>query len=42
MFIARGIHAREYVNGRVTDETRLQTFLDAAGVAPAYWMEWLA
>jgi len=42
IFIARGIHANQYLNGRVTDETRLQAFLDAEGVAPAYWMEWLA
>ncbi|KJS20902.1 MAG: HAD family hydrolase [Hoeflea sp. BRH_c9] len=42
IFIARGIHARQYVVGRATDEARLNTFLDAAGVAPAYWMEWLA
>lgn len=42
VFIARGIHANHYLNGRVTDETRLQAFLDAEGVAPAYWMEWLA
>lgn len=42
IFIARGIHANHYLNGRVTDEARLQTFLDAEGVAPAYWMEWLA
>ena len=41
IFIARGIHAREYVDGRATDEARLKTFLEAAGVAPAYWMEWL-
>lgn len=42
VFIARGIHANHYLNGRVTDEARLQAFLDAEGVAPAYWMEWLA
>lgn len=42
IFIARGIHARQYVDGRTTDEARLKDFLDAAGVAPAYWMEWLA
>ena len=42
LFIARGIHAREYTEGRATDEARLQRFLEAAGVAPAYWMEWLA
>ena len=42
IFIARGIHANQYLDGRVTDETRLQAFLDAEGVAPAYWMEWLA
>jgi HAD superfamily hydrolase (TIGR01459 family) len=42
IFIARGVHAREYLYGRVTDETRLQDFLNAEGVAPAYWMEWLA
>lgn len=42
VFIARGIHAREYAGARGTDETRLQAFLDKAGVAPAYWMEWLA
>ncbi|MCC0014156.1 MAG: TIGR01459 family HAD-type hydrolase [Hoeflea sp.] len=42
IFIARGIHANHYLNGRVTDEARLQAFLDAEGVAPAYWMEWLA
>ena len=42
IFIARGIHARQYIDGRSTDEARLKSFLDAAGVAPAYWMEWLA
>ena len=42
VFIARGIHANQYLDGRVTDEARLQAFLDAEGVAPAYWMEWLA
>ncbi|KGF68566.1 HAD family hydrolase [Hoeflea sp. BAL378] len=42
LFIARGIHAREYAGDRGTDETRLQAFLDQAGVAPAFWMEWLA
>ncbi|MDP2119975.1 MAG: TIGR01459 family HAD-type hydrolase [Hoeflea sp.] len=42
LFIARGIHAREYADGRSTDEARLHGFLHAAGVAPAYWMEWLA
>ena len=42
LFIARGIHARQYTDGRVTDEARLRDFLEAAGVAPAYWMEWLA
>lgn len=42
VFIARGIHANHYLNGRATDEARLQAFLDAEGVAPAYWMEWLA
>ena len=42
LFIARGIHAREYIEGRVTDEARLQSFLEAEGVSPAYWMEWLA
>jgi len=42
LFIARGIHARQYSDGRATDEARLQGFLKAAGVAPAYWMEWLA
>lgn len=42
VFIARGIHANHYLNGRVTDEARLQAFLDAEDVAPAYWMEWLA
>lgn len=42
IFIARGIHANQYLNGRVTDEARLQAFLNQEGVAPAYWMEWLA
>lgn len=42
IFIARGIHANHYLDGRVTDDARLQAFLDAQGVAPAYWMEWLA
>ncbi|MBU2487624.1 MAG: TIGR01459 family HAD-type hydrolase [Alphaproteobacteria bacterium] len=42
VFIARGIHANHYLNGRATDEARLQAFLYAEGVAPAYWMEWLA
>ncbi|WP_339765923.1 TIGR01459 family HAD-type hydrolase [uncultured Hoeflea sp.] len=42
VFIARGIHANQYLDGRVTNEARLQAFLDAEGVAPAYWMEWLA
>ncbi|WP_394690519.1 TIGR01459 family HAD-type hydrolase [Hoeflea sp.] len=42
VFIARGIHARHYISGRATDETRLQAFLDAEGLAPAFWMEWLA
>ncbi|MBC7280175.1 TIGR01459 family HAD-type hydrolase [Hoeflea sp.] len=42
LFIARGIHAREYADGRATDLARLHSFLEAAGVAPAYWMEWLA
>jgi HAD superfamily hydrolase (TIGR01459 family) len=42
IFIARGIHARHYIDGRVSNEARLQAFLDAEGVAPAYWMEWLA
>ena len=42
LFIARGIHAREYADGRVIDEARLQGFLKAAGVAPAFWMDWLA
>ena len=42
IFIARGIHANQYLNGRVTNEARLQAFLNAEGVAPAYWMEWLA
>jgi ribonucleotide monophosphatase NagD (HAD superfamily) len=42
VFIARGIHARHYVSGRATDEARLQAFLDAEGLAPAFWMEWLA
>jgi len=41
IFIARGIHANQYLEGRATDETRLQAFLDAEAVAPAYWMEWL-
>ncbi|MDF1606785.1 TIGR01459 family HAD-type hydrolase [Hoeflea sp. YIM 152468] len=42
LFIARGVHAREYMDGRVTNEHRLESFLTSAGVAPAYWMEWLA
>lgn len=42
LFIARGIHAGEYLEGRVTNEDRLQRFLEAEGVNPAYWMEWLA
>lgn len=42
IFIARGIHAGQYTNGRATDEARLNHFLDAEGVDPAYWMEWLA
>ncbi|MCY0093911.1 TIGR01459 family HAD-type hydrolase [Hoeflea ulvae] len=42
VFIARGIHARQYLDGRSTDEARLNAFLESAGVAPAYWMEWLA
>ncbi|OCW57189.1 HAD family hydrolase [Hoeflea olei] len=42
LFIARGIHAREYGEGRATDEARLHAFLERAGVAPSYWMEWLA
>ena len=42
IFIARGIHAREYLDGRVTNEARLEAFLKAEGLAPAYWMEWLA
>lgn len=42
VFIARGIHARHYISGRATDEARLQAFLDAEGLAPAFWMEWLA
>lgn len=42
VFIARGVHARHYMSGRATDEARLHAFLDAEGVAPGYWMEWLA
>jgi HAD superfamily hydrolase (TIGR01459 family) len=42
VFIARGIHARHYLDGRATNEARLQAFLDEEGLAPAYWMEWLA
>lgn len=42
LFIARGVHAREYSDGRVTNAQRLEAFLTSAGVAPAYWMEWLA
>jgi len=42
LFIARGIHARQYSDGRATDEARLHSFLESEGVAPAYWMEWLA
>ncbi|MEM5471985.1 TIGR01459 family HAD-type hydrolase [Hoeflea sp. AS60] len=42
LFIARGIHASHYLNGRSTDGARLEAFLSEEGVAPAYWMEWLA
>lgn len=42
VFIARGIHASQYLDGRVTNEARLQTFLEGEGVNPAFWMEWLA
>lgn len=41
VFIARGIHASQYLDGRVTDEARLQAFLEREGVSPAFWMEWL-
>ncbi|WP_420408350.1 TIGR01459 family HAD-type hydrolase [Hoeflea sp.] len=42
VFIARGIHARHYISGRATDEDRLEAFLDAEGLSPEYWMEWLS
>ena len=42
IFIARGIHASQYIEGRATNESRLEAFLKAEGLAPAYWMEWLA
>ncbi|MEQ8481010.1 MAG: TIGR01459 family HAD-type hydrolase [Hoeflea sp.] len=42
VFIARGIHAKQYISGRTTDEARLNAFLAGEGLRPEYWMEWLA
>ncbi len=42
VYVARGVHARAYSDGRRTDEARLGAFLKAEDVSPAYWMEWLA
>lgn len=42
VFIARGVHARDYYDDRQIDVARLTSFLAAEDVKPAWWMEWLA
>lgn len=42
VFIARGVHARDYYDDRRIDVARLASFLAAEDVKPAWWMEWLA
>lgn len=41
LFIARGVHARDYYDDRRIDVARLASFLAAEDVKPAWWMEWL-
>ena len=41
LFIARGVHARDYYDDRRIDVGRLASFLAAEDVKPAWWMEWL-
>ncbi len=42
LYISGGIHAADYATKGVTDEARLNTFLEREKVAPQYWMHRLA
>ncbi len=42
LYISGGIHAADYATNGVTDEGRLQVFLDREKVSPQYWMHRLA
>lgn len=38
LYVSGGIHARDYVEGGVTDEAKLDAFLRREGAAPKWWM----
>ena len=42
MFIARGIHAAEYYEGRQVDVARLEAFFAREAAVPAFWADWLS
>lgn len=42
LYVAAGIHARDYTKDRLIDPELLERFLEKNGVAPRYWMPRLA
>ncbi|OLP58752.1 HAD family hydrolase [Xaviernesmea oryzae] len=42
LYISAGIHAKDYMVGEKTDETKLNAFLKAEGASPKWWMPRLA
>jgi ribonucleotide monophosphatase NagD (HAD superfamily) len=41
IFVAHGIHIKQYADGVGIDDFRLAGFLAKEGVRPNYWMEWV-
>ncbi|OQP85986.1 HAD family hydrolase [Rhizobium rhizosphaerae] len=42
LYISAGIHAKDYMTGEKTDESKLKAFLKAEGASPKWWMPRLA
>ncbi len=42
LFIARGIHAAEYYEGKRVDESRLAQFFEREKTTPSHWAHWLS
>ena len=41
LFIARGIHASEYYEGKTVDIDRMNAFFNRENTWPTYWSDWL-